>query len=288
MSDGATAGGGVPFGPEWSASLRMGTDAELRGWVEAALAWCDETDAIALGSFRRDIRMERKPDRSFVTEADTAVERRIRERIASAFPGHGVVGEEYGDDAGGASVRWYVDPIDGTHNYLRGVPVFATLLAVERDGELQAAVISAPAMRGRWYAWRGGGSWASGAPGAEAPRRISVSAIGDLTEAQLLYASPTDLRSSGLAPGFDALIESAWRERGFGDFWGYTLLAEGAAEAMVETGLNAWDAAAPMLLVEEAGGRATDFEGRRRFDSGTFLATNGRLHETILAALLTR
>jgi histidinol-phosphatase len=279
---------GAAFGPAFSASLRRGTDAELRGWVEAALGWCDDTDAIALHGFRRlgAIRIDRKPDRSFVTESDTAVERALRDRIADAFPDHGVLGEEYGTAAEGAAVRWYVDPIDGTHNFLRGVPVFATLLAVERDGELQACVISAPALRGRWFAWRGGGAWAAGAAGAEAPRRISVSGIARLDEAQLLYASPADVRRSGRAPGFDALVDAAWRERGLGDFWGYTLLAEGAAEAMVEIGLSPWDAAAPLVLVEEAGGRVTDFEGRRRVDTGTFLATNGRLHGEVLARLL--
>jgi histidinol-phosphatase len=159
------------------------------------------------------------------------------------------------------------------------VPLFGTLLAVERDGELQAAVISAPALDERWWAWRAGGAWARNR--GESPRRIRVSAIGTVEDAQILYSSGHDVADSGLAPGFDGLIRAAWRDRGFGDFWGYTLLAEGAAEAMVEVGLNAWDAAAPLVLIEEAGGRVTDFAGRRAIDSGTFLATNGFLHDTI-------
>ncbi len=273
------------FGPDWSASLRRGNDAELRGWVEAALRWCGEADGIAMRSFRRDVVVTQKPDRTFVTEADIAIERFIRDRIATTFPGHGVLGEEYGADAADASVRWYVDPIDGTHNYLRGVPVFATLLAAERDGELQAAVISAPALHARWYGWRGGGAWAVDVPG-DAPRRITVSRIGRLEDAQLLYAGAAELEASGLAPGFRAILAAAWRERGFGDFWGYTLLAEGAAEAMFEVGLSAWDAAAPALLVEEAGGRVSDFDGRRSIASGSFLATNGLLHDEVLGRLL--
>lgn len=279
--------GAPEHGPDWSASLRRGDDAELRSWVDAAASWCDAADAIALRHFRRDLQLERKPDRSFVTVADRAIERLIRERIADRFPGHGVVGEEYGAEAGTSGVRWYVDPIDGTHNFLRGVPLFATLLAVERDGELQAAVISAPALRQRWHGWRGGGAWASdGSGGAgEAPRRIEVSRVSELGDAQVLYASASSIEGSGRAPGFRRLLGDAWRERGFGDFWGYTLVAEGAAEAMVEVDLFPWDAAAPMLLVEEAGGRVTDFEGRRSFEGGTFLATNGRLHETILEHL---
>jgi histidinol-phosphatase len=272
----------APFGPEWSASLRLGSDAELRGWVETALGWCDDTDPIALAHFHQEIAITRKPDRSFVTEADTAIERAIRERVAGAFPAHGVVGEEYGEEGAGASVRWFVDPIDGTHNYLRGVPIFATLLGVERDGELQAAVISAPAIGGRWFAWRGGGAWAAGPlAGGTSARRIHASRISSLSDAQVLYAGTQDLEASGKAPGFQALLRAAWRERGFGDFWGYTLLAEGAAEVMVEVGLSIWDAAAPVVLVEEAGGRITDFEGRRIFDGGTTLATNGLLHEEV-------
>lgn len=276
----------LEFGAEWSASFRRGTDVELRGWMQTALAWCDETDAIALGHFRRDLDVERKPDRSFVTVADTAIERLLRDRIAASFPKHGVIGEEFGVDAGGASVRWYVDPIDATHNFIRGVPVFATLMAVERDGELQAAVISAPALGERWGAWRGGGAWAMSIRTPGDARRIHVSRIDDLADAQILYASPTDVERSGRAPGFARLRGAAWRERGFGDFWGYTLLAEGAAEAMVEVDLKVWDAAAPFLLVEEAGGRATDFAGARSFAGESFLASNGRLHERMRATLL--
>lgn len=268
------------FGPDWSASLRRGTDTELRRWLEVAQAACDETDPIARRHFRRDLRIDSKPDRTFVTQADTEVEQRIRERLLDAFPDHGIIGEEFGTEGEGASVRWYIDPIDGTHNYIRGVPIFATLIAVERDGELQAAVLSAPALDERWWAHRGGGAWARNR-GESTARRIAVSGVSRLADAQVLYAGARDLVTSGRAPGFAALLDDVWRERGFGDFWGYTLLAEGAAEAMVEVGLNAYDSAAPFLLVEEAGGRVTDFEGRRALESGSFLATNGHLHEVI-------
>jgi histidinol-phosphatase len=275
----------LDFGAAWSAGFRRGTDVELRGWVQTALAWCDETDAIAMRHFRRDVVAERKPDRSFVTVADTSIEQLLRDRIGATFKKHGVVGEEFGTDAGGASVRWYIDPIDATHNYIRGVPVFATLMAVERDGELQAAVISAPALGQRWGGWRGGGAWAMSTHFTSDARRMTVSRIGELADAQVLYSSLTDLERSGGAPGMPALRAAAWRERGFGDFWGYTLLAEGAAEAMVEVGLKPWDAAAPLLLVEEAGGRATDLQGERTIASGSFLASNGRLHEEIRSML---
>ena len=284
-SDGAPA-----FGPDWSASFRRGTESELRGWVDAALSWCNATDEIARRHYRRDLEITRKPDTTFVTQADTGVERLLRDRIAEAYPDHAVLGEELGsdEDAAGASTRWIIDPIDGTHNYLRGVPLFATLIAVERDGELQASVISAPALGMRWYAYRGGGAWVHGGSWGETPQRIHVSGIAPIEEAQVLYASTSELESYGRAPGWRTLLDRAWRERGFGDFWGYTLVAEGAAEVMVESDLSPWDAAAPVVLVEEAGGRATDFDGNRSIFNRTFVATNGRLHDEVLGILSAR
>jgi histidinol-phosphatase len=272
------------YGVEWSASLAAAPAAELERWLALAQTACDEADGIARGAFRRDLRISTKPDRTFVTEADQAIERAIRSRIHAAWPDHGLVGEEYGTEAGDAPTRWYIDPIDGTHNFIRGVPLFGTLLAVEHDGELQAAVISAPALHGRWWARRGGGAWASGIDD-EMPRRIHVSSVAALGDAQILYGSGHDIETSGLAPGFHGLFADVWRERGFGDFWGYTLLAEGAAEAMIEVGLSSWDAAAPTVLIEEAGGRVTDFIGRRAIASGTFLATNGLLHDDVRSRL---
>jgi histidinol-phosphatase len=273
------------YGASWSATLRRGGESELRGWVDAALGWCDAADAIALRSFRREPRVDRKPDRTLVTEADRAIERLLRRAIAESYPQDGIVGEELGQSAGTSGVRWYLDPIDGTHNYVRGVPVFATLVAVQRDGELQAAVASAPALGQRWYGWRGGGAWTVG-PGADPPRRIEVSRVSALEDAHLLYSSTTSIEASGRAPGFRALLAAGWRERGFGDFWGHLLVAEGAAEAMIEVDLRPWDVAAPMLLVEEAGGRITDLDGHRSPAGGAYLATNGRLHETIRRALV--
>jgi histidinol-phosphatase len=271
-------------GVEWSASLARAPEAELDAWLELAHAACDEADGIARNAFRRDLEITTKPDRTFVTQADTAIERAIRARIRAAYPDHGLVGEEYGTEDGAAATRWYIDPIDGTHNFIRGVPLFGTLLAVERDGELQAAVLSAPALRERWWARRGGGAWARSVD-ESAPRRIRVSRVATLADAQILYGSGHDIETSGRAPGFHALLGEVWRERGFGDFWGYALLAEGAAEAMVEIDLSPWDAAAPTVLIEEAGGRVTDLDGRRAIDTGTFLASNGLLHDEVLGRL---
>jgi histidinol-phosphatase len=263
----------------------MSTTAERRAWVDLGLAIADEADAIALRHFRRDLEISTKPDRTLVTQADTAIERMIRERISGAYPDHGLVGEEYGVEAANARVRWYIDPIDGTHNFVRGVPLFGMLLGMQEDGELQAGVISAPALGERWYAWRGGGAWAVRAASGDEPRRLRVSSVAVLEDAQLLYGSARDIRSSGRVPGFDALLDVVWRERGFGDFWGYALVAEGAAEGMVEVELSTWDAAAPAIVVEEAGGRWSDLDGQRRIDSRTFLVSNGVLHEELLERL---
>jgi histidinol-phosphatase len=273
------------FGPAWSASWARASADELEYWLAFAQAACDAADDLALRHFRRDVEVMTKPDRTFVTVADQEIERHIRERIAAAFPDHGLVGEEYGSEGAGARLRWYIDPIDGTHNFIRGIPLFGTLLALEVDGQLQLGVVSAPALRERWYARRGGGAWAVGAAGMEGPRAIHVSRVANLADAQVLYGSGHDIEASGRAPGFHDLLGDVWRERGFGDFWGYALLAEGAAEAMVEVDLSSWDMAAPLVLIEEAGGRVTDFEGRRLIDSGTLLASNGLLHDEVLGRL---
>lgn len=275
------------YGPEWSASLRRGPDSELDAWLAFALELADAADALAAAGFRRDMVISTKPDRSFVTETDQAIERLCRERIAARYPDHGLVGEEYGIEAGAAATRWYIDPIDGTHNFIRGILLFGLLLAVERDGEIQAGVVSAPALGERWYARRGGGAWACRTgPGRDlTPRPIAVSGISALGNAQILYGSARDLRESGRAPGFDALLRASWRDRGFGDFWGYALVAEGAAEAMIEGDLHSWDLAAPTVIVEEAGGRVTDLSGVRSIQTGSCLATNGLMHDDLLRRL---
>jgi histidinol-phosphatase len=278
MTDDAGAG----YGPAWSASRARVPEAQLREWLDFALAVCDTADATARAHFRRDLDIERKPDRSFVTVADRAIEDEIRSRIHDRWPDHGLVGEEYGEEAGRSTTRWYIDPIDGTHNFIRGVPLFGTLLGVEHDGEMQVGVISAPAMRERWFASRGGGAWNDGPDGR---RPIRVSRVASVDDAQLVYGSHRDNVASGLMPGFDALIDASWRDRGFGDFWGYALVAEGAAEAMMETGMHTWDLAGPQVVIEEAGGRVTDVDGIRRIDAESFVGSNGLLHEEILRRL---
>lgn len=258
--------------------------AEHTAWVDLALAACDEADRVAMAAYRGIREVSTKSDGTLVTSTDRQIERLIRERIGARYPDHGLVGEEYDPEGAGRSVRWYLDPIDGTSNFVRGVPIFATLIAVEREDTLEAAVVSAPALHSRWLAWRGGGAWSVSPDGQR--RRLSVSTIATIPEAHLLYASPTALRASGLVPGLDAVLAAAWRERGFGDFWGHMLVAEGAGEAMLEFGLAAWDIAAPMLIVQEAGGRCTDLAGAADLHGrGGFLSANARIHGPLVAAL---
>ena len=250
--------------------------AELLRWRDTALAICDEADRISLAGFRRDIEVDTKPDRSYVTAADRSIERMARERLRNAYPGCGLIGEEEGSDAAGASVCWYVDPIDATANFVRGIPIFATLLAVAVDGELQLGVVSAPALRERWLAWRGGGAW-------RGDRRLAVSRIARIEDAQLVYGS--ERLRDGQLPGLETTLAAAWRDRGFGDFWGYMLVAEGAAEAMIEVGAHTWDWAAPMVIVEESGGRFTTAAGERRIDGPSAVASNGLVHDELLKRL---
>ncbi|TMG29558.1 MAG: histidinol-phosphatase [Chloroflexi bacterium] len=235
----------------------------------------DQADRIAMRHFRRDLRIDRKPDRTFVTQADTEIEKMLRDSIQHRYPGHGVLAEEFGDRTSNQENRWIIDPIDATHSYMRGVPVFATLLALERDGALELGIVSAPAMHERWHAVRGGGAWSG-------KRRLGVSKVARLEDAQVFYASRTAFKAVGKERGFDAVVDRAWRDRGFGDFWGYMLVAEGAGEAMIEPELYSWDLAAPLIIVEEAGGRLTDFSGRRTYAGGNAVASNGPLHDLIL------
>jgi histidinol-phosphatase len=257
---------------------------ELADDLALALELADLADAITLDRFQAvDLSVSTKPDLTPVTEADTAAERAIRARLGEARPSDAVVGEEYGDHGGGAARRWIIDPIDGTKNYVRGVPVWATLVSLQTDGEDQVAVVSAPSLGRRWWAARGQGAWGRDAI-TRTTRRLEVSGVADLADAQLSFAGAEEwLRGEH----FDALTElmaRTWRSRGFGDFWAYMLLAEGALEIALDSpGVSVWDLAAPKLIVEEAGGRFTDLAGVATAESGEALATNGLLHAAALA-----
>jgi histidinol-phosphatase len=247
-----------------------------------AVELLDETDPLVMRHVKTGLKISAKPDATLVTQADTEVETLLRERIGAAFPRHGLVGEEYADEAGDGETRWIIDPIDGTHNLVRGIPVFATLLAVERAGELLAAAVSAPALQRRWHAAVGDGASVRDLLGE---RAVRVSAIKQLAEAQVVWSGLRPLEAAGYGPAIASLGRQAWRDRGFGDFWGYMLVAEGAADAMIEIGPTLWDLAAPALIVREAGGRLTDFAGRDSYAGPQALASNGRLHSVLIEHL---
>ncbi|WP_158893794.1 histidinol-phosphatase [Amycolatopsis anabasis] len=243
----------------------------------------DAADAITSARFRAlDLDVRRKPDRTPVTDADTAVEDAIRAVLAAERPGDGVAGEERGGSASGTGRTWVVDPIDGTKNFLRGVPVWATLIALVDGGAPVVGVISAPLLGRRWRAAAGAGAWVADASG---DRRISVSGVSSLEDA---YLSTTDLNSwteYHSREAYLALTEACWETRAFGDFWHYCLVAEGALDLAAEAVVNPWDVAAAQILVTEAGGRFTDLTGEPRFDGGNALASNAALHPAALALL---
>jgi histidinol-phosphatase len=249
-----------------------------------ALELCDLADQITLARFRAaDLAVETKPDMTPVTEADREVERVIRERLAIVRPADAVVGEEFGASGGDAARRWIIDPIDGTKNYVRGVPIWATLLALQVDAATTVGAVSAPALGRRWWAARGSGAFCRDGLGDGAPRRLQVSSIGELRDASLSWAGIEDWEGIGRLDAILALGRACWRTRGYGDLWSYMLVAEGAAEIGLDAEVSLWDLAAPQVIVEEAGGRFTDLGGVSRADGGSGLATNGRLHDAALA-----
>ena len=244
-----------------------------------ALELADAADAITLARYRAiDLVVATKPDLTPVSEADRAAEEAMRARIDRERPGDGVVGEELGETPGTSGRRWILDPIDGTKNYVRGVPVWGTLIALERDGEIVVGVASAPALDRRWWAARGTGAFADGAP-------IRVSRVRAIEDALLCFTSGPAFEEYGMGPQFRSLAARCWEVRGFSDYWGHVLVAEGSADIAVEPIMNLWDNAPLQVIVEEAGGRFTDLEGRPRVDGGNALTTNGLLHDEVLAAL---
>lgn len=255
----------------------MSAESTIRALATFAHALLDETDAMALRQFESAPVATRKPDRTFVTEADTEIERVIRERIAERFPDHGLIGEELGAQAADAETAWVIDPIDATHNFMRGIGVFATLLACRLDGDLVLGIASAPAMGERWWATTVDGAWRR-RPSGE--RRIGVSSVPRLVDAQLLYGS-VDALEGRVA----AAARAAWRNRGFGDFWAHMLVAGGSAEAMVEDGVRPWDMAAPYVIVTAAGGRMTDLEGSPSWTDPQLVSSNGLVHDELLGLL---
>lgn len=235
--------------------------------LRLALALADAADAITMRHFQSaTLAVRTKSDRTPVSEADEAVERMIRETLARERPNDGIVGEEFGNTAG--SRKWIIDPIDATKNYVRGIPVFATLIALDD----QVGVVSAPAMQRRWWASRGDGAFCNG-------RRLHVSSVSTIEDAHISY---DDLAYDDRLVD---LIRRCGRSRAFGDFWSHMLVAEGAIDIAFEPVVAWWDMAPILVIVEEAGGRFTNLAGEARADGGSGVSTNGVLHGEVLASL---
>ena len=238
-------------------------------------------DAISLERFTAgDLVVETKPDLTPVSDADRAVEHRLRAELAAVRPDDAVSGEEFGS-AGSGSRRWVIDPIDGTKNYVRGVPVWATLIALLEGDEAVVGVVSAPALGRRWWGSTGAGAWATAF--GDAPRRLAVSKVTDLGDASLSYSSLGGWRERGT--DLEAFAAGLWRSRGYGDFWSYMLLAEGAVDLAAEPELSLWDMAALVPVVTEAGGRFTAIDGSPWVHGDSAAASNGLLHGELLAGL---
>jgi histidinol-phosphatase len=261
--------------------------ARLADDLSLAHMLADTADSISMARFRAlDLHVESKPDLSPVSDADTAVEKAIRATLARARPRDGVLGEEYGRSeaaAGPGRRQWVIDPIDGTKNFIRGVPVWGTLIALMEDDEPVAGLASAPALGRRWWAARGHGAYAGRHTTAANP--IRVSGVSRLADASFCYSSLHSWEELGRLDAMVDIMRQVWRSRAYGDFYGYMLLAEGALDAMVEPELSLWDVAALIPIVTEAGGTFTDIAGRTGPAGGSAIASNGKLHEELLNRL---
>ena len=252
--------------------------------LAVALTLAGEADLIAIDRYRaQDLDVQHKPDRSQVTDADTRVERIIREHLAEARPGDAVLGEEFGTE-GSSTRQWIVDPIDGTSNFVRGVPIWGALISLVVDGVPEVGVVSAPALGKRWWAATGHGAWLQ-EQGSE-PRRLRVSRIAELSEASFSYNSLKHWDQYGRLDQLVDLSRTVERTRAFGDLWSYMMLAEGAIDIAGEFDVKPWDIAALVPIVREAGGRVTDVDGAENtLDTLSVIATNGLLHDDVLARL---
>ena len=252
--------------------------------VELALSLADSADVLTMDRFGAvDLRVDDKPDLTPVSDADLACETMIRERLAARRPADTVLGEEFGGDATLSGRQWVIDPIDGTKNFVRGVPVWATLIALLIDGVPTVGVVSAPALHRRWWAATGLGAHARF--GDDGVRRLSVSGVADLGSASLAFSSLSGWADRGIRDRFIDLTDRVWRVRGYGDFFNYCLVAEGAVDVTAEPEVSLWDLAPLDILVREAGGRFTALDGTPGPAGGSAVASNGLLHDEVVEAL---
>ena len=243
----------------------------------------DDADSTTMDRYKSlDLHVATKPDLTPVSESDEKVEDVMRKTLARARPRDAFVGEEQGTTGWGAR-RWVVDPIDGTKNYIRGVPVWATLISLMIEDEVVVGVVSAPALGRRWWASYGDGAWTGRALMSASPCRVSD--VADLGDASLSYSSLGGWKKRDRLDDFTGLMDSCWRTRAYGDFWSYMLVAEGAVDIAAEPELNLYDMAALTIIVTEAGGRFTSLDGTPGPNGGNALATNGLLHDQVLARI---
>jgi histidinol-phosphatase len=243
----------------------------------------DAVERITTARFRsEDLAVSSKPDLTLVSDADTAAEELIRAQLKRTRPRDAVEGEEF-ETTGHGPRRWVIDPIDGTHNFVRGVPVWATLIALVDDEAPVLGLVAAPALGRRWWAANGSGAW-SGRSLASA-KQIHVSKVGAVSDASLSYSSVRSWRGVDRYDEFLSLTDECWRSRAYGDFWSYMLVAEGAADIAAEPELAVYDMAALVPIVTEAGGRFTSLAGREGPWGGNALATNGLLHDEVLSRI---
>jgi histidinol-phosphatase len=257
------------------------TEYTLADDLSLALALAGDADLISFDRFTAvDLVVTTKPDRTPVTDADQAVERSIRAGITAARPDDSILGEEYGTE-GTSSRQWIIDPIDGTANFLRGVPIWGTLISLAIDGVPVVGVVSSPTLGKRWWAALGHGAWVS--TDGEEPRKLAVSAVSDLADASISYNSFSGWDEAGYLDEVVALTRSVWRSRAIGDMWAYMLLAEGSLDVVSEFDLQPYDMAALIPIIQEAGGTFTSVTGEDGPWHGNALATNGHLHNQVRA-----
>lgn len=245
--------------------------------LAAVARWCDDTDRLALEHFRAGVAFDLKADGTPVTAADRGIETLLRAAIAAEFPGDAVLGEEEGVTDGSAARRWILDPVDATTNFVRGVPIFATLVALEDAAGLALGFVSAPALRTRWWGIRGGGAFRDGAP-------IRVSSVASLGDAHVCTGGIDLFQAHETIAPLLVVTRQVSRQRGFGDFYGHMLVAQGSVEAMIDPVVSPWDLAACQIVVEEAGGRFTSLAGTPGYEGGNALASNGLVHDALVAA----
>jgi histidinol-phosphatase len=243
----------------------------------------DAVERITVARFRaEDLMVETKPDLTLVTDADRAAEEVVRHQLKRTRPRDAVEGEEFATTGHGPR-RWVIDPIDGTHNFVRGVPVWATLIALVDDGQPVIGLVAAPALGRRWWAGNGSGAWSGRS--LSSAKRMSVSRVSQISDASLSYSSMGGWKQHDRYQEFLDLADDCWRSRAYGDFWSYMLVAEGAVDIAAEPDLEVYDMAALVPIVTEAGGRFTSLDGTPGPWGGNAVATNGLLHDEVLARL---